>query len=39
LRLVKLVDLPDVANNPRMETLLPEGYRLPFLMIMAFEKS
>jgi 2-polyprenyl-3-methyl-5-hydroxy-6-metoxy-1,4-benzoquinol methylase len=39
LRLVQLVDPPDVANNPRIETLLPEGYWLPFLMILAFEKS
>jgi 2-polyprenyl-3-methyl-5-hydroxy-6-metoxy-1,4-benzoquinol methylase len=38
LRLLKLVDPPNVASNPRMDTLLPEGYRLPFLMILAFEK-
>ncbi len=38
LRLTKLVDVPRVASNPNMDTLLPEGYRFPFLMILAFTK-
>lgn len=38
LRLTKLVDLPRVASNPNLDTLLPEGARFPFLMILAFEK-
>ncbi len=39
LHLTKLVDVPRVASNPNMDTLLPEGYKLPFLMILAFAKS
>ena len=42
LRLRKLVDLGTVVNNAHqapIDTLLPEGYRLPYFMILRFTKS
>ena len=42
LRLTKLADLATIVNTahkPSMDTLLPEGYRFPYLMILAFEKE
>ncbi len=41
LRLTKLADLPTVVNNahkPRIDTLLPEGYRFPYFMVLGFVK-
>ena len=41
LRLTKLADLATVVNNAhraRIDTLLPEGYRFPYFMILAFLK-
>ncbi len=38
LRLTKLVDVPRTESNNR-DTLLPEGFRFPFMLLLAFSKD
>lgn len=41
-QLTKLVDLATVVNNshaPHLDTLLPEGYRFPYFMVLSFVTS
>lgn len=38
LRLTKLVDLDTVVNSAHMDTLLPEGYRFPYFMLLRLVK-
>lgn len=38
LGLTKLVDVPRTASN-NQDTLLPEGFRFPFMMVLGFTKS
>lgn len=38
-QLAKLADLATIVNNPRMDTLLPEGYQFPYFMILSFVKA